>query len=145
MITQATKRVPCTEQEAQNLPAYHLGGTWANGYLEFSVNVSNTPDLRMVHNNTKVLAIIEGEANSITESIYTLFEGKDMYEIQGEIDRLGLEPLPEDQMPPFIDLDQDGKADRVLAGTLDSGRVVTEDADSYNILEDGKVTVVPKA
>ena len=144
MITQATKRVACTEQEAQNLPAYHLGGTWANGYLDFTVNVSNNPELRMVHAGEYVLGIIEGESGSITESIYTLFEAADMDEIQAEINRLDLTLKDDVALPGFLDIDEDGKPDTILAGSVESGTLVTEDSDSINILHDDQVTVIPK-
>jgi len=43
-----------------------------------------------------------------------------------------------------LDLDQDGKPDTSLAGSFESGFMVTEDEDSINVLVDGQVTVFPK-
>jgi len=144
MLNQITKRISCTEEEAQQLPAYQLGGTWSDGYLEFTVNTSDKLEFRMVHDDTYVLAIIEGEPNSITESIYTLFEATTVEELQEEINRLKLTLKDDVALPGFLDIDEDGKPDTILAGSVDSGILVTEDSDSVNILLDDQITVIPK-
>jgi hypothetical protein len=99
MITTITKRIPCSEAKAQTLPAFQLGGTWENGYLSFNVYALTGENFRMVHNGSRVLAVIEGDQQTQTETIYNVFEAATMDEINTEIDRLGLDPLPAEQLP----------------------------------------------
>jgi hypothetical protein len=144
MIKQTTKRIQCKESVAHTLPAYQLGGTWADGYLEFTVYTSNNPDLCMVHDDKYVLGIVDGDDSPVIESIYTLFEATTTAELQAEISRLDLTLKDGVALPGFLDIDEDGKPDTIIAGSIESGLLATEDSDSVNVLQDGQVTVIPK-
>ena len=91
MKTVKNREILLPEKEAEEKAAYlKADSIYSAGKLQFKVNELKGAAFRLVHNDTSVLALIEGTLKSQTTTIFKAEEFKTEQEVLTQIKKLGL-------------------------------------------------------